>query len=72
MYAILYLPEGKIVRPGIPPAYYYNNCELKACLNYLYYGASKGDIFFNSEPLCNTLYKKAPAYLFEVVEVEDD
>jgi hypothetical protein len=70
MYQILYLPEAKIIKPGIPPGYYMCEERLKACLDYLYYGATRGDIFFNSEPLCNTLYKKAPAHLFEVVEVE--
>jgi hypothetical protein len=71
MYAIMYLPEARIIRPGIRLSYYKSEEELKECLDYLYYGAANADIFFCATPIYNNLYKKAPAHLFEVVEVEN-
>ncbi len=71
MYIILYLPEARVIRPGISGQNHLSKQDLERCLDCLYYGNRFVDIFFNSEPLCNTLYKKAPKHLFEIIEVDD-
>ncbi len=69
MYVIVYLPEARRIAPGIRADYYKSKEKLTECLNYLYYGATSTDIFFCATQISSNLYKKAPAYLFEVIEV---
>jgi hypothetical protein len=71
MYQILYLPYGKIIRPGIPKQDSLSKVELKNYLDCLFYGVTSEDIFFANFEKALNLYVKAPKHLFEIVEVND-